>query len=276
MTFDQVSAGQSSNINCSQWDEAYKGKISWKCEHNGNFEKIPKFLCYKKWIEEIKTNVTEIQNINDTMEYSKIVNNKTKSEELEFHEEVKLFLDIIEILRMKFDDFGNKEDYKVAINFTKEIINSCSNLLNQNQAWNSSDSSDSIERESSSIRIMFQLQYSAFTLGCHVSDPQLLNHFKTANIDIESYLSTNQMFNETIKYQANYSSILIPPNLNVTKDYKCTNKTIAFGGLYNRIGDHVERNLPSNTKLNSKIIVFSMTNSTNKFELPKGNMVKIR
>ena len=136
MTFDQVSAGQSSNINCSQWDEAYKGKISRKCKQNGNFEKIPKFLCYKKWIEEIKTNVTEIQNINDTMEYSEIVNNKTKSEELEFHEEVKLFLDIIEILRMKFDDFGNEADHKVAINFTKEIIDSCSNLLNQNQAWN--------------------------------------------------------------------------------------------------------------------------------------------
>ena len=193
---------------------------------------------------------------------------------MKYHEEVKLFLEIIEILRMKFDNFSNKADHKVAAHFTEEIINSCSNLLNQHQAW---DSSDPIERENSSIKIMFQLHYSVFTLGCHASDPQLINdHFITANVYIANYLSTNEMFNQTIKYQANYSSILIPPNLNVPKNYKCPNKTVAFGGLYNRIGDYVSRNLPSNTRLNSKIIAFCMTNSTKKFELPKGKMVKVR
>ena len=248
-----------------------------KCLQNGNFEQTPKFLCYKKWIEEIKTKIANIQNIDQTIEYSGIVNNKTELEELKYHEEVKLLLEIIEILRMKFDNFSNKANQTDAINFTKGIINSCSNLLNQHQAWDLSDSSDSIERENSSIKIMIQLQYSAFTLGCHVSDPQLINdHFKTASIDIASYLSTNEMFNQTIKYQANYSSILIPPNLNATKKYKCTNRTVAFGGLYNKIGDHVSRNLASNTKLNSKVLVFCLTNSTNKFELPKGKMVKVR
>jgi hypothetical protein len=130
--------------------------IRWLCSSNGKFDENGPHSA-ECLIHEIDKNITDI---NDVIEYLYEMKEITENDEsLVCSDELREFVDFLVKLQNFVDSDESEMDFEIAFNITKMFLEIYSNLINQNIAWNKTNS---LEKVVIASKIMLYIQYTFF------------------------------------------------------------------------------------------------------------------
>ena len=222
------------------------------------------------WLDSI---VDDIQNITDIIEVIEIieimVKNTDYSDSLNASQELNVSIYIIKHLQNYVKLHKNEIDYSIARNLSINFVNLLSNLINQNNAWNSSTNNEKTEMAS---QILLYIEITSFTLSCNQNITNELEVISTNNIIVKTF-HTN--FSHEIIFEANGSSIIIPKDI-YFEDKTNTCNDSAVGALIVSLEKYLLNGIKDEQQINTEIIAFSITNDNKTIELNNGMKVRMR
>jgi hypothetical protein len=177
-------------------------------------------------------------------------------------------MDLIKILQNLVYSYNQQIDFDIALSLTTNFLQALSNLNNQNIAWSNATNDEKSEIAS---QILLQIQYTSFTLSCNQNTSHKLIEVKNRNLFVNTY-HTN--LREELVFGANSSSIFIPKGIILDELNTCNNS--AFGALINKLDTYLLRGISKNEKINTRILAFSITNTSEINQINDGIKVRIR
>jgi hypothetical protein len=196
------------------------------------------------------------------VEYTENENSITNSKEL-----IEV-MDLIKILQNLVYSYNHQIDFDIALNLTTNFLQLFSNLINKNNAWSNATNDEKSEIAS---QILLQIQYTSFTLSCNQNTSHKLIELKNKNLFVNTY-HTN--LREELVFGANSSSIFIPKGIILDELNTCNNS--AFGALINTLDTYLSLGISNEQKINTKILAFSITNTSEINQINDGIKVRIR
>jgi len=164
---------------------------------------------------------------------------------------------------------NNEKNFSVAETVTSSLVESCSIVLDQIQAWDNARSEHKVELAS---EILKYVQYSAFTLGCARNNTKSNEPIERDNIAISTFTMNHK---DPIDYRAKSSSILVPAGINTSETIDCKDGT-AIGAVFNKLSTYLSSYLnDTDHEVNSNIVAFRYNNGTETFPLPDRLKVRI-
>lgn len=163
-----------------------------------------------------------------------------------------------------------------AITFSRLAVDGFSNLLKKGDPWSKLDHSN---RSKSAISMVDQVHQLSFTLGCMLSDEHhqiaeeniILEVFGVESGMIRSNFSFPQMDNETsVKKQ---TEVRFTADVPVRRN-GC-GRHVATGIIYHNLATHMLPPEQTKVLMNSQLVSFSLSNSTESIDLENGSKVLI-
>ncbi|CAG2113557.1 unnamed protein product, partial [Medioppia subpectinata] len=175
-------------------------------------------------------------------------------------------LNIIDTLQQRVPK--KTKDPKHLRTFTEHVVQSCSDVLESERAWDKIDH-DQVKANFSS-NILHFMQRSSFALGCREpSNTTNSSHEAIHKDNIVVQTFTMDYSKETtflVKHMA--SSIKLPAGIpEPPRDQECIPGT-AVGAVIDKLSRYLSVNFADKHELNSDIVAFSVANNQNSTQLP--------
>ncbi|KAF8785528.1 Adhesion G protein-coupled receptor L1 like protein [Argiope bruennichi] len=282
--------GETVNKSCP---EGMTGYAQWTCnEETLHYTPSRPHIqdCKHIWITNLEDDVKEGA---DAISISERLANETKHQVMS-HGDITALVDLsTKILALYFSQTGDKDnevkgkqEKPLSYNFTESMVASMSNMLRAEikRAWE-------VLPEIHQTRAASQILKLVTSMGSHLSctrksDDSLQFTVAAENIGLQTFIFNNEtsseedslVFPQKVPNVETNSSIYVPADLDLkTWLSPCRSYKTAVGVIYNHVGDFLKNENQSRSTVHvvTKVISFSLTNSSESIKLPKDKKVTV-
>lgn len=144
--------------------DGFEGVARWYCEPNGKFRASgPIFSCKQPWIDETKDAISKVNHIDRLITESDSFKEKLKKKPVKYTSDLKQSMDVVKTIQQQNDRLSGENSGNEVLKVTTAVVESCSTLVDQSDAWKNGQHSDRVKIAESMLKYV---QYSGVTLGC--------------------------------------------------------------------------------------------------------------
>ena len=254
-----VLIGDQSEVKCLDGD----GVLRWKCLDSGEFDpEGPDYSNCTDWVDGLD-NIPDIEYISQAIKLIEFISNKTeKNDTIKQSDKLSKVLNVISKVQ-DYVNSANDTDLGKLYIYSSTIVETFTHIMDQKQAWVNSTAN---EKTILASKILIGTQSSSYALSLQQNSTENFVEIKNNDFYINTFYTDSSQGLIFPNKKKNFSTIFIPPNTMFVNSTLERNST-AIGAIISNLNGYMTANLEEYHEINSDILSFSLTNSSERILL---------